>query len=185
LKNRAVFLDKEGMLAEDAPCDADLARIELAPGAGEALRRLAARGYRLIVVSNRPGPCSEPAQRRREAHIQSLLEPSGAFIDAFYYCPHSPAAPTETPPCDCRKTHDGLIRRAAVDWAVDLAGSWLVGNLLADIRPGRAERGALLVVNGTETEAHAAPNRLPHWYARTFAQAARAVLAADARLHPA
>lgn len=52
---RAVFLDKDGTLIEDVPYNADPVKIRLAPGAGEALRRLEQEGYLLIMISNQSG----------------------------------------------------------------------------------------------------------------------------------
>jgi D-glycero-D-manno-heptose 1,7-bisphosphate phosphatase len=52
---RAVFLDKDGTLVENVPFNVDPERITLAPGAVEAVSRLAEQGYRILVVSNQPG----------------------------------------------------------------------------------------------------------------------------------
>lgn len=58
---------------------------------------------------------------------------SYAYIDDFYYCPHSP-----DDGCACRKPSPGLIYKAAIDWDIDLKRSAMIGDKMADYETGKA-----------------------------------------------
>jgi D-glycero-D-manno-heptose 1,7-bisphosphate phosphatase len=53
--NRAVFLDRDGTIIEDANYVGEVERVVLIPGAKQALRRLQDAGYKLFVVTNQSG----------------------------------------------------------------------------------------------------------------------------------
>ena len=63
-------------------------------------------------------------------HLVNLLYGYGARVDGIYYCPHHPNADLAEYrcACDCRKPKPGMIRKAAVNLGLDLAGSWMVGD---------------------------------------------------------
>ncbi|SRR5579884_143417 len=183
----AVFLDKDGTLVEDVPYNVDPARIRLAPGAVEGLQLLHAAGYRLVVVSNQSGVArgyfSERALRRVARRLRELLAGAGIPLAGFYYCPHHPQGrvPRYARACICRKPAPGLIVRAAQALGLDLARSWLVGDILHDVEAGhRAGCRAILLDNGHETEWELTPRRVPDARARDLAEAARLILHLDA-----
>lgn len=184
LMRRAVFLDKDGTLIDDVPYNVDPQLVTLARGAGGALHALKAHGYLLVVVSNQSGVAlgrfALEALTGVERRIQELLAPSGVAIDAFYYCPHLPytANVRYAVRCLCRKPQPGLLRRAASDLCVDLAQSWLVGDILDDIEAGnRGGCRTVLIDNGNETEWRLDdPCRRPRYLAGSLRQAARLIL---------
>ena len=154
----AVFLDKDGTLVENVPYNVDPARVRLAAGAGAALRRLRAAGYRLVVVTNQSGVArgyhSEDDVQRVADHLGMVLAALGAPLAGFYYCPHLA--------CAGRKPAPGMVRRAGAELDVDLARSWLVGDILDDVEAGaRAGCRTVLVQNGGETEWRRGPFRHP------------------------
>jgi len=176
----AVFLDKDGTLVENVPYNVDPARIELAAGAGNALRRLRRSGFKLLVVSNQAGVAegrfSEQALVQVHARLRELLARRGAALDGFYYCPHATNAG-----CRCRKPRPGLLLRAARRHRVDLARSWMFGDILDDIEAGhRAGCRAVLIDAGNETQWRAGPMRRPDYRVRSLREAATAVGAAPA-----
>jgi D-glycero-D-manno-heptose 1,7-bisphosphate phosphatase len=185
LTRAAVFLDKDGTLIDDVPYNVDPNRVTLARGAGGALRTLKAHGYLLIVVSNQPGVALGrfplTALQAVEQRMQELLAASGVALDAFYYCPHFPQSANVryAVRCLCRKPQPGLVRRAALDWRIDLKQSWLVGDILDDIEAGnRAGCRSVLIHNGNETEWQFGPHREPDDHARSLRQAAHLILTA-------
>jgi histidinol-phosphate phosphatase family protein len=178
--SRAVFLDKDGTLLEDVPYNVNPKLVTLAPAAGPALRALAELGFRLVVVSNQSGVAdgrfAEHALHAVERRIGELLAPYDVAIEAFYYCVHSAAAG-----CSCRKPRPGLLRRAAADLGLDLADSWLVGDILDDVEAGnRAGCRSALVVNGNETEWHYGELRVPDVAASSLELVAQEIAAAEA-----
>lgn len=177
----AVFLDKDGTLVHDLPYNVDPARLRLRAGAGKALARLQAAGFRLILVSNQPGIAlglfSVAALGAVWDELARQLAPHGVRLDATYYCPHRPAAAGEDPPCPCRKPQPGLLRRAAADHGIDLQHSWMVGDILDDVEAGHAAgcRSVLLDV-GSETEWREGAGRQPDFVARGFGAVAAGIL---------
>ena len=183
---RAVFLDKDGTLVEDVPYNVDPRQIRLMPGAAAGLRRLHAAGYPLFVISNQSGVARgyfpEAALAGVAAALRRLLAEAGVPLRGFYYCPHYPdgVVPAYSVACDCRKPAPGLLRRAAADHGLDLAGSWFIGDILDDVEAGhRARCRAILLDNGHETEWVPGPGRTPDYVAPDLEAAARIILAAD------
>lgn len=184
----AVFLDRDGILLERRLGSVDAQCATLVRGAAGALRTLKAHGWKLIVVSNQPGVAlgleSTAALVDLERRIQELLAPSDVAIDAFYYCLHWPQSANVryAVRCLCRKPQPGLLRRAALDWRVDLAQSWLIGAVLDDVEAGnRAGCRTLLLHNGEETEWRLGAYREPDDHARSLRQAAQLILRAAER----
>ncbi len=165
---RAIFLDKDGTLVDAAAHDVEPRRIRLAAGAGPALRLLARLDYRLFVVSNQDGIAhghvAEEAMQAVGDRLSDLLFRERLTLDGFYYCPHHPegALARYALACRCRKPHPGMLVRAADEHGIDLAASWMVGDVLHDVEAGnRAGCRTLLIDNGNETEWRLGPGRIP------------------------
>jgi D-glycero-D-manno-heptose 1,7-bisphosphate phosphatase len=171
---RAVFLDKDGTLVENVPFNVDPERITLAPGAVEAVSRLAAQGYRILVVSNQPGVALGYFEHAELRNVEQRLQDLLPALDGFYFCPHAPEAG-----CFCRKPACGMLVRAAQEQAVDLRSSWMVGDILDDIEAGRrAGCRTVLVDNGNETEWDVSAARRPHGRVAGLAEAASLICGA-------
>jgi D-glycero-D-manno-heptose 1,7-bisphosphate phosphatase len=85
--------------------------------------------------------------------------------------------------CLCRKPQPGLLRQAAREREIDLAQSWLVGDILDDVEAGnRAGCRTVLVDVGNETEWRLAMHRQPHLLARSLRHAAAQILAPAGRV---
>ena len=136
---RAVFLDRDGTLSEEAGYINHLSRFRLFPFAVEAVRLINTSGHLAVVVTNQAGVAQRyfPEGLLEEVHAElaSAMEAGGARLDGIYYCPHHPAAanPTYRMDCDCRKPKTGLVRRAAEELGIDLEGSFVVGDRLPDL----------------------------------------------------
>jgi histidinol-phosphate phosphatase family protein len=184
----AVFLDKDGTLVEDLPYNVDPARLRLTRDAGEGLRLLQQHGYALVVVTNQPGIAlgrfTRSGLARLQAGLAALLAQHGVQLDGFHACPHAPAADSRRPACLCRKPAPGLLRQGARAHGLDLARSWMVGDILHDVEAGRRAgcRTVLLDV-GHETEWQLSALREPHARCRTLLDAAVHILHADGH-HP-
>ena len=62
-------------------------------------------------------------------HMKSELQKDGAFIDAIYYCPHTPDEK-----CLCRKPKIGLITKALEDFSISLKQSFMIGDSITDVK---------------------------------------------------
>ena len=175
---KAVFIDKDGTLLEDRPYNVDPARLRWSRGAAAALRRLGRAGWAVIVVTNQPGVAEGrfglAALARLARALTRQLRRRGAALAGFHACPHGPQAR-----CGCRKPAPGLLLRAARAHGIDLARSWMVGDILDDVEAGRrAGCRSLLLETGGEAEWRPGPLRLPHRRAPSLPAAARCILAA-------
>lgn len=182
---KAIFLDKDGTLIRDVPYNVDPALIQLYPDVTEALRKLKSAGYQLIVISNQAGVAlgyfEEGAMTGVQHKLNELLGEAGMQLDGFYYCPHHPAGTVAayTVDCDCRKPKLGLLVRAAREKGIDLAQSWMVGDILNDVEAGnRAGCRTVLIDNGNETEWERSQVRNPTYIVKTMAEAADRIIAA-------
>lgn len=144
----AVFLDRDGTLNVDRHWINSPEQLQLAPGAADAVRAINEAGYLAVVITNQPvvarGECTEAQLIQIHNRLEWLLGESHAFVDAIYYCPHHPEKgfPGERTDlkfaCLCRKPAAGLLELAARDLNIDRAGSWMVGDSLADVHAARA-----------------------------------------------
>jgi len=154
-KRRAVFLDRDGTINIEKDYLHKIEDFEFIHGAPEAIKRLKDAGFLVIVVSNQSGVgrgyFDEQAVENLHHHIQSELADYGTLIDAFYFCPHHPdkGLGSYKISCDCRKGNPGMLLQAAREYDIDLQGSFMVGDKLADIEAGkRAGCKSVLVLTG-------------------------------------
>ena len=172
--SRAVFIDKDGTLVENLPYNVDPARIALARGASECVAALAAHGYRIFVVSNQPGVGLGLFPQEKLKGVEARLKRLLPALEGFYWCPHAPEAR-----CGCRKPAPGMLERAAREHGVELAQSWMIGDILDDVEAGRrAGCRTILLDNGNETEWRPGEARAPHFVVASLAQAAAIIGAA-------
>ena len=105
----------------------------------EAIKLLNYSGWLAIVVTNQAGVArgyfSEDMIVEIHQRVERELQMASARVDAIYYCAHHPSVgePPYRLDCDCRKPRTGLIERAAQDFEIDLARSWMVGDRYGDI----------------------------------------------------
>src|SRR5690606_23075202 len=171
--------DKDGTLVRDVAYNVDPARVELSPGAGPALHLLQRHGFALIVITNQPGVGEGrfPAAALEGVRLRllELLAPHAVALDGFYFCPHAPVR--GAPACMCRKPEPGLLQRAAAEHGIDLASSWMVGDILNDVEAGRrAGCRTALIDCGNETEWDLSPWRRPDLVASDLGTAARLIV---------
>ena len=151
-RRRAVFLDRDGTIVEEAGYPDRLDRIRFFPFSVDAVRALNDGGFAVVVVTNQSGIARgivpEPFVGEAHRYIAERVSAGGGRIDAFYYCPHHPVAiePSLRGPCECRKPQPGLLRRAAADLGLDLARSFVVGDRWKDLGAGHMDgvRGVLV-----------------------------------------
>ncbi len=140
---RAVFFDRDGTICRDLVYLSDPDRLELLPGVTDALRRLQAADFLLIIVTNQSGIArgymTEGTLARIHDRLHELLGDQGIRITAIYHCPHLPdgSRPEYRQSCSCRKPEPGMLLRAAHEHGIDLARSFMVGDKLSDIQAGK------------------------------------------------
>jgi D-glycero-D-manno-heptose 1,7-bisphosphate phosphatase len=183
---RAILLDRDGTVihAKHYPSRPD--EIVLYDGLAPEMAALKASGFRLVLVTNQSGLARGyfDASDLTAMHdcLQTQLASHGAELDAIYFCPHHPegALAELAVECNCRKPKPGMLVQAARDLNLDLAQSWMVGDILDDIEAGnRAGCRTILVDLGTESPP-AQSVRRPDYIARDTRHALRIVRSLDA-----
>ena len=151
--NRAVFLDRDGVITQEPPHYAHkLSQLRLISKSADAVRLLNENKILAVVVSNQAGIAHGYFREEDTALFNRALGEElgklGAHIDAFYYCPHHPEARIEAyrVDCNCRKPKPGMLKRAGKELNIDLKQSFLVGDKLSDIEAGKRARCKTIIV---------------------------------------
>ena len=170
---RAVFLDRDGVINRALVRDgkpyppAAAGDVEVLPGVPEALQRLKAAGYLLVVVTNQPDVARGTQSRAAVEAIHARLG-SELPIDEFRCCYHD-----ESDGCDCRKPKPGLLLDAAGIRRVNLRASVMVGDRWRDVEAGRQAGCATVFIDNAYSELK--PER-PDAVVRSLAEAADWIL---------
>ena len=152
---RAVFVDRDGVISEEVGYISDVEHFRLIPKSAEAVKLINQRGLKIIVITNQSGVArgyfSEEVLGHINRKMEQLLSDQGALLDGIYYCPHHPEGTVEAyrVECDCRKPATGLLIQASQEHAIDLSSSYLVGDKRTDIECAhRAGAKGILVLTG-------------------------------------
>lgn len=142
MKNKAVFLDRDGTINIDKEYVHRIEDFEFIDGAIEGIRMLNENDFKVIVISNQSGIgrgyYTEKDVELLHNFINLELAKHNAHINAFYYCAHHPteAIGKFRIKCNCRKPETGLFKKAIVDFNIDIKKSFLVGDKSIDIEAG-------------------------------------------------
>ncbi len=197
MKQRAVFLDRDGTLVSPHHYPSQPEHLHLYEGIGAELRLLQEANFLLIIVTNQGGIArgyfTEADLQRMHEYLTAELEKLSVHIDGIYHCPHHPLGIIQelTIRCNCRKPQSGMVLQAAQEHDIDVKASWFVGDILDDIEAGNgAGCRSILVDLGTESQP-TEPRRTPNFIARTTIHALQVIRAiehigpdADLTYHP-
>ncbi len=155
MSERAVFVDRDNTLIEDPGFINHPAQVKLLPGTVEALRRLRACGYRIIIVSNQSGVArgllDEEQLARVHNRLRKLLEAQGVVGEAIHYCPYLDGEEAVVEKyrrdSELRKPQPGMLLEAARRRDIDLPRSWMIGDRVSDIEAGAAARCRTVLVS--------------------------------------
>ncbi len=145
-KQKAIFLDRDGTINKYVGFLRDIDEFELLDGVADAIQEINASGYLAIVATNQPviarGEVSFDELEMIHNKMETLLGQKGAYLDAIYFCPHHPhkgyegERPELKFDCECRKPKPGMLLKAAQEFNIDLAQSWMIGDGENDIKAG-------------------------------------------------
>lgn len=156
VKPRAVFLDRDGVVnravvREGKPYPPQsVDELEILPGVPQALERLKAAGYALVVVTNQPDVARGTTSKQSVEAINTRLSQT-LPIDEVRVCYHD-----DGDRCACRKPAPGLLLDPPT---YDVAASIMVGDRWRDVEAGhRAGCRATILVDYGYDEANGNPD---------------------------
>jgi len=133
--NRAVFLDRDGTIIKEKEYLRDVAQVEIFPNAFAGLKRLAAAGFKLFLVSNQSGVgrgyFTLADVDKVNAHLAGEFARAGVRFEKIYFAPEAPDQPSRG-----RKPSPQFLFDARDEFALDLAQSFMIGDKLIDLECG-------------------------------------------------
>ena len=133
--NRAVFLDRDGVLIEDKHFLHRPEEVAFIPGAAVALKRVADAGFKLFIVSNQSGVgrgyFTMADVERVNAHLTREFARHGVSFQKIYIAPEAPDQPSRG-----RKPSAQFLFEARNEFGLSLAHSYMIGDKLSDLECG-------------------------------------------------
>jgi D-glycero-D-manno-heptose 1,7-bisphosphate phosphatase len=131
----AIFLDRDGTIIEEKNYLHRPDQVVIFPGAGAALARLQAAGYKLFIVSNQSGVgrgyFTLLDVERVNRHLEAELAREGVAFAKTYIAPEAPDVPSRG-----RKPSPQFLFDARDEFGLDLALSYMIGDKLLDLQCG-------------------------------------------------
>jgi D-glycero-D-manno-heptose 1,7-bisphosphate phosphatase len=150
---RAVFLDRDGVLIEERHYLHRIDEVAIIPGALPALQRLQGGGLRLFVVTNQSGVgrgyFTMADVEKVHAYLAGECARVGVGFEKIYVAPEAPDQPSRG-----RKPSPQFLLDARDEFGLDLAQSYMIGDKLIDLECGwnAGVRQSLLVRTGYGAE---------------------------------
>jgi D-glycero-D-manno-heptose 1,7-bisphosphate phosphatase len=136
--NKALFIDRDGVINIDKVHVSEIARFEFTDGIFDLCRKYSAAGYRIIVITNQAGIAkgyyTENEFRLLTNWMIEAFNHQGIEIARVYHCPHHPDYSGR---CNCRKPEPGMILKAVEEFDLEISGCVLIGDKESDLEAGR------------------------------------------------
>lgn len=137
-KNRAVFLDRDGVINKcilrngklQAPYE--IHEFEFLPGVREGIELLKSQGFLIIVVTNQPDVSRGWVPKENVEAVNAKVK-NDLNVLSIKTCYHD-----TYDDCACRKPKPGMILEAAGEFNINLSESFLMGDRYTDIAAGSA-----------------------------------------------
>lgn len=140
----ALFLDRDGVVNEDAGYVGTRDRFTFLPGIFPLARRAQDLGYRLVVVTNQAGIArgfyTEGDFHDLTRWMSGVFAVEGVALAGVFYCPFHPQAAVPAYHRDSywRKPAPGMVQEAAQRFGLAPSRSVLLGDQVTDMGAARA-----------------------------------------------
>lgn len=138
MNNRALFLDRDGVINVEKNYVYRISDFEFNKGIFRLCRHYQDLNYKIFIVTNQSGIA------RGYYTIEDLITLHKWMLSCFlkkkitihkiYFCPHHPKYDLD---CDCRKPSPGMILQAKKEYKLDLSNSILIGDRKSDLEAGK------------------------------------------------
>lgn len=153
--NRAIFLDRDGVVNKEKNYVHKFENFELVPNALKGLKRIDFENYLVLILTNQAGIAkgyyTKEEFKEFDRQMKDFLSEKGINIAKTYFCPHHSEAKIKKfkKKCSCRKPGIGMLKKAEEEFNLNLSHSYLIGDKTSDILAGkRAGCATILVETG-------------------------------------
>lgn len=153
--NKAVILDRDGVINEDGSYLYKPEDICFRAGIFDFCRKAKEKGYLLIVATNQSGIArgyyTEDNLLSLNCWMIEQFQKNGVVLDKIYYCPFHPEKGCGKYKADSydRKPNPGMFLKAQADFGLEMVASLTIGDKDSDMEAGRrAGVGKLLLLPG-------------------------------------
>ncbi|HTZ09890.1 MAG TPA: HAD family hydrolase [Acidimicrobiales bacterium] len=139
-----VLLDRDGTIIVDHGYVGSVDRVDLIPGAAEAIALFNRAGIPVAVITNQSGVArglyGPDDVRAVHSFLDGQLAHYGARVDRYFFCPYHPEGTVDryARVSPDRKPGPGMAQQAAEALHLDLPASWMVGDRPEDVGVGLA-----------------------------------------------
>lgn len=131
----AIFLDRDGTLIVETGYLHEPDKVELIPGTGDAVRRLADAGFELFIVTNQAGIgrgyFTKDQMHATNERVCAEFSKNRVTFRKIYFAPEAPDQPSRN-----RKPSPQMILDARDEFGIDLGASYMVGDKVIDVECG-------------------------------------------------
>lgn len=137
--NKALFLDRDGVLIEDKGYIGDTERVIIKKEFIEVVKYAKSKDYLTIVVTNQAGVSYGYYENNDVETVHRFIyeeyKKQGAIIDDFYYCPYHTKGKIKkyTKETILRKPEAGMLLKASKKYNIDIMSSLMIGDRDTDI----------------------------------------------------
>ncbi len=144
MKNKAVFLDRDGVIIIDKHYISNPEDVELTYNAAKAIKILSGKGYKTVVVTNQSGIArgyyTERDYKKVTQKMENLLDREGAKLDLILCSPYHPEGKIKkyTKKSNMRKPGAGMFLKATEKLGIDFEQSFMIGDKASDVKAGKS-----------------------------------------------
>ncbi len=135
-KNKAVFLDRDGVINIDKSYLYKKEDFVFCDGIFKLLKYVTKLGYELFIITNQSGIArgyyNEHDFQKLTLWMLKEFEKKDIKIKKVYYCPHLPEDR-----CECRKPKPKMIQDAIKEFNLNSKNSWMIGDKLSDMEAAK------------------------------------------------
>jgi len=138
--NKALFLDRDGVVNVDHGYVYEPEKFEFVDGVFSACKAFVDAGYKLIIVTNQSGIgrgyYTEADFHALSNWVVAQFAEHDVTVSGIYFCPHHPkkALPEYLKECQCRKPAPGMLLQGIDEHHIDATQSIMVGDKLSDMQ---------------------------------------------------
>lgn len=141
-ENKALFLDRDGVVVEDVDYLSDVSQVKLKADAVRLIRRAREQNYFIFIVTNQSGlgrgMYSVQQYEQVTAKMLTLLVAEGLYVDRVYKAPFYEQSLLSLGLIrkSLRKPRPGMLLIAKDEWCLNLSECLLVGDTATDLMAG-------------------------------------------------